>query len=1593
MVPPVRVLLVEDDPDEQAAFKQQVARDELLCDYTIARSCVEAREHLETQEYDIALISGNLQDGESLELLAELQPLHLPVVINARPGDEETVIQWVNLGAQDYLIKTPDHSHFKLLPIVLQRVLPGARNNQPQPSPLPDLRVQPPATLRQSEARLKTLLTTTASGLVVIDQQERILLVNPLAELMLGEASETLLGQRLEIPVIANAEEPYEVELCLLKGQTQIVEVHGAEIEWDGVPAYLISLVDVTDRKRQERLLSGQRQVLELLAQGGSLTSVLTLLIQVIEAQSPGMLGSVLLLEGEHLYHGAAPSLPEGFFQAAHGIQIGPQVGSCGTAAYRREPVIVADIATDPLWAEIRDLPLGYGLRSCWSMPISSKNGEILGTFAMYYREAKSPTVRDWELVDRAIHLAGLAIERKRIEAQLCQYQRVVSYTADGLALIDRQYTYQLVNQVYSERGGKTPDDFINRPVREVVGEVIFETVVKPSLDQCFAGATVYYEDWLEHPVLGTRYFTVIYSPYIDAAGEIVGAVVSSRDITDRKTAEMALSERETEFRGIFEQAAVGIDYATLDGQLVAVNHKFCEIFGYSRDELLNTPYIELTHPEDVAADHTLNQQLLKGEIPFFSLEKRYRRKDGSLLWGEVTVCLVRGANGEPRFTMGIVQDISLRKTAEAALRRSEETNLALIQAIPDLLIRMHGDGTYLDIRNRSNVHLLNPDIALIGVNSNQVLPPELALLRQHYSLQALESQQVQTYEQQVVVGGETYFEEVRIAPCGRDEILIIVRDITDRKRAEASLQSLVEGAAAVTGGNFFSMLAQYIATVLGVRYVVILQRQGDRYQTHTVWANGQMQPGFSIPLEKTPWAATLDAGLYSCPNQVQQQFPESGVLVELGAESYLGVGLLSAEGHPIGILSVLDDKPLIQQQRAGDILRVFAARVSAELERQNAIDALHQLNQELELRVEQRTAELQQTNFRLQQAIAERQQLVALVENSTDCIVMATPGGRVTYLNWVGRNLVGLDETVDITGLTIADFHFPEDWADLQKTVVQSLQQGTPWQGEVRLRHFQSGAAISVQHSAFPIRHSQTGGIIALAGILRDMTEQKQRELENQLLRERLQFVLSSNPAVILTCKPQNYDITFVSDNIDRVTGYSAAEWLSEPAFWINHIHPDDVNRLFNGIPNLLEQDSHIDEYRLRHREGHYCWVQTGIRVIRDPDGTPIEWVGYLTDISDRMKTEMALRESEARNRAILGAIPDLLLRLKRDGTCLNCFLPKGSYADSFLPVFNHLSDVLPPELLQYQLNRIEQAIQTGELQIYEHQFTKLNQVIYEEVRVMAINDEEVLVMVRDITDRKQAEAQLRQANDQLVLANAELARATRLKDEFLANMSHELRTPLNAVLGLSEGLQEQVYGELNQRQQKAISTIERSGKHLLDLINDILDLAKVESGKLELQIVPNSVQVLCNSSVSFIKQIAYKKNIQIVIEIEPGLDRILADELRMRQVLINLLSNAVKFTPEGGRVTLEVGCDRGAAIVQFHITDTGIGIAPEDISKLFQSFVQIDSRLNRQYSGTGLGLALVKRIVELHQGTIQVNSTVGQGSCFTVTLPYQAQ
>jgi two-component system CheB/CheR fusion protein len=290
------------------------------------------------------------------------------------------------------------------------------------------------------------------------------------------------------------------------------------------------------------------------------------------------------------------------------------------------------------------------------------------------------------------------------------------------------------------------------------------------------------------------------------------------------------------------------------------------------------------------------------------------------------------------------------------------------------------------------------------------------------------------------------------------------------------------------------------------------------------------------------------------------------------------------------------------------------------------------------------------------------------------------------------------------------------------------------------------------------------------------------------------------------------------------------------------------------------------------------------------------------------------------------------------------------------------------------------------------EHDFASIGR------RIMLLNARQIqrvwgkeriiLLAIEDITERREIEDGLKKAHEELKELATELKRVARAKSEFLANMSHELRTPLNSINGFSEVLYDETFGPLNEKQKKYVNNVLTSGKHLLLLINQILDMAKVEAGKMKLALSSLPMKSLLNEISLLVADMVSKKKIELLLEIAEDLPNIEADELKVKEIIYNLLSNAVKFTPEGGKIGMRA--KKTDPEIEVVVWDTGVGIAPENMEKIFEGFFRVDTPYSRVTEGTGLGLPLSKKLVELHGGKLSVESEgLIKGTLVRFTLP----
>lgn len=469
-----------------------------------------------------------------------------------------------------------------------------------------------------------------------------------------------------------------------------------------------------------------------------------------------------------------------------------------------------------------------------------------------------------------------------------------------------------------------------------------------------------------------------------------------------------------------------------------------------------------------------------------------------------------------------------------------------------------------------------------------------------------------------------------------------------------------------------------------------------------------------------------------------------------------------------------------------------------------------------------------------------------------------------------------------------------------------------------------------------------------------------------------------------------------------------------SQPSsFWelLTFIHPEDRPNFRKIVEKAIAEGV---GYKLEHRvvtkNGTIRHHYVEARVKHDKKGNIVGLYGITTDITERKIIENKLKRF---NQELEREVTQKTKQLTYKSLRYRALMDHASDAIILSDVHSNIIEVnrqaiemfeaTETELIGIQISKCFPFEQINIVNQFTREIYQRQQARIDDLTVVTLTGKKIPVdisaslievqgekviqnIVRDITERKQIEEELR--------------KATRLKDEFLATMSHELRSPLTAILGQTEIMVEQIYGSLNSSQTHSLEVIRQSANHLLFLINEILDLAKIEAGEMTLNPEPISIEYLCESSMIFVKERAIRKQINLTFKKPNYLADVIVDDRRMRQVLINLLTNAVKFTPEGGKITLEVSLKNKSAdsdhsanlpYLRFMVKDTGIGIAKEDLGKLFQPFMQIDSNLNRQYEGTGLGLVIVKKIVEMHGGTISVKSKVNQGSCFLIEIPHR--
>ena len=1076
------------------------------------------------------------------------------------------------------------------------------------------------------------------------------------------------------------------------------------------------------------------------------------------------------------------------------------------------------------------------------------------------------------------------------------------------------------------------------------------QTRLKQAIAQAAQGTFVRYEVEVMGPNRQLIPIDFSLRPIFDDRGAVVMLIPEGRDRTEakrlqaeREAALQQLQASQQRYMALVEAAPVGIYYSDRVGHCTFVNDRYCQLTGLTVEAALNQGWQAGVHPDDVERVAAIWQASIQAQQTF-QLEYRFQTAEQTV-WVYGQAVPERDAAGQVVGYVGTITDISDRKQAEAAQQQNEVHQSALIRAIPDLIVRVSRGGVVQECISTPNFPMLGSRDSVLGQHLTELLPAPLGTERIAAIEAALDTQQLQVFEQDLSVQGKDQIEEIRVVPYSADEVLLLVRDMSDRARAERELRENERNSRAMLSAIPDLMVRlRRDGTYLGI----ISQPQSFDAVSPDTNHIGQ------------PLSQILPADLVARHLHYTRRALETAEIQIYEQQVTVGDRIQDEE---VRIVKSGDDEVLLMVRDITDRKRAEAA-----------------------LRQSERTNQI-------------------IIDTMPDLLIQMKRDGNYTC----------------ISGGSSVNVIYPKPTAN-QPDVYAALP---PELAAQRLRYSHKAldtGTVQLYEQTIEIDHQLCHEEVRIAPldentvlvIIRDISDRKQADAERHAaaqVRQELGLLEKILDVVLAGYWDWNMvdNTAYVSPGFKHMFGYKDHELPNHPDSWQRIIVQDDLPDVIDCLNNHIRTQGRRPFYievRYHHKDDGIVWVICSGQVIEwSDDGQPLRMIGCHVNISDRKQIEAALVASQAKFQRLVDDIGDSFVVFSHTGIyhpqrqhiltyvssgCTSVFgiaredaigQPWQALADwvdaDIIAAVSQTSQLREPSFQQLEMrfHHPEKGLRT--LQVCQHLVKDANG------QIIAIEG-----IAEDITDRKQAEAQLQRSNE-------ELRRATRLKDEFLANMSHELRTPLNAILGMTEALREQIFGSITSRQEQALETIHNSGTHLLELITDILDVSKIEAGQVELSLAPTAVGPLCESSLVFIQHQALQKRIQISLQLPTYLPDLWVDERRIRQVLINLLNNAVKFTPEGGRILLEVmpapmvDAEGDRPWLRLAVGDTGIGIAPEHLDSLFQPFMQVDSALNRQYAGTGLGLALVKRLVKLHGGRVSVTSKVGVGSCFNVDLP----
>jgi PAS domain S-box-containing protein len=1006
---------------------------------------------------------------------------------------------------------------------------------------------------------------------------------------------------------------------------------------------------------------------------------------------------------------------------------------------------------------------------------------------------------------------------------------------------------------------------------------------------------------------------------------EMIGTSGTPRTITAQSESEMSIAEMAAVLHTGFANAPVGLGLFRLDRTPFHVNPALCALLGYPEPELLASNFADLIHPDDVGRSIADIDRVVAGEGDAYAFDQRYIRKDGQVIWVHVSGSLVRDDEGTPRYFASQMVDITDHREEEIDRAATHQRTRQVLERITDGFYALDCEWCFTYVNEAAERMLDRTRQELLGRNIWDAFP------------EAVESPIYVSYQQAMAEGITTTVEfffppldswfETRAHPSP-DGLSVFFRDVTASRRLVDELRESQEG------------LQTIVDHVPAVIYILEAdEAQTARYFSPRLEALTGYRPDEALTRPAGwHWLETVH------PEDRDRVAEEDARTVAAGEPLRIEYRYLRKDGSYVWVL----DECVPVRDDSGKII------------------AWHGVLLDISARV---------------QAEEERSHLASIVESAEDGILSCTLDGVITSWNHGAEKLYGyrIDEALGQSVLMLRPPGLTDDLADL----MEGVRHGKSIEGHETERLTKDGRRVCVSLSISPLRDAN-GSITGIASISRDITALREAEAALRL-RDRALAAATNGMLITDATRPGN-PIVDVNPAFERLTGYQRSEVLGRNCRFLQgaDTDPDAVKRLREAISAGRDVTETLLNYR---KDGAPFWNELHIAAVRDDAGHLTHYVGIQTDVSERIAADAALRESEARFRGVWENTRDAMSLTDENGTIL-AINPAHRELYGFAPesIVGKPFSIIFPERARDERQADHRAIFAQDVPRmgFESTVPQPDGTVREvegRTGFIEIDGERTMMVsaMRDVTDRKRLEHDLRQALD---AAEA----AAHSKSLFLAMMSHELRTPLQAVLGYSDWLLLEPESSLTPEQQADLGNIRNGAIRMMGLVDELLDLSRMEVGQLALAEEPVDLAVTLEQVRQDVAPQAAAKNLDLSIDIPPGLPPVSGDPSRLRQILLNLAANAVKFTDVG---TIRITASVADEDVQIKVSDTGIGINADDLPVIFEEFHQVDGSMSRRHGGAGLGLAIAQRLAKQMGGAITVASTVAVGSTFTLRMP----